>query len=186
MSQEADAWNHELEDLRPYLCLLARKHLHRRLWRLIDPSDVVQNTLLDAHRNKREQCRGQTEGERRAWLRTMLMNDLIDAIRKFGRIADHERQIQQAVDQSSVWIDASLGAEQSSPSHQAMQHEELQRQATALGQLEEAEREVVTLLVYFDWTQAEVAAHVGRTRPAVAGLLRRGLKKLRKLLKNPE
>jgi RNA polymerase sigma-70 factor, ECF subfamily len=185
MSQEHDVQSHELEHHRPYLCLLARKHLHRRLWRLIDPSDVVQITLLDAHR-KSEQCRGQTEGERCAWLRTMLMNDLNEAMRKFGRIADYEQQIQQAVDQSSVWIEKSLVAEQSSPSQIAIGHEELKRQADALAQLPDAEREVVTLVHYFDWKQAEIAAHVGRTRPAVAGLLCRGLKKLRKLLDNPE
>jgi RNA polymerase sigma-70 factor (ECF subfamily) len=185
MSQEADVLELELERHRAYLWVLARKHLDRHLWRLIDPSDVVHTTLLDAH-CKRAQCQGQTEGERRAWLRTMLLNDLKDAIRKYGRIADHEQPIPQAVDQSSVWIDASLAAEQSSPSQQAMQHEELQRLATALAQLPEAERDVVTFHHLFDWTQAEVAAHLGRTRPAVAGLLRRGLKKLRKLLDNPE
>jgi RNA polymerase sigma-70 factor (ECF subfamily) len=186
MSQQADAWNHELERHRPYLCLLARKHLHCRLWRLIDPSDVVQNTLLDAHR-KREQFRGHTEGERRAWLRTMLMNDLIEAVRKVSRIADHEQQIQQAVDESSIWIEASLAAEQSSPIEQAMQHEELQGLADALAQLPEAEKDAVILHHLFGWTQAEIAPHVGRsTNHAVAGLLCRGLKKLRKLLDNPE
>lgn len=185
MSQEADVLELELERQRAYLCVLARKHLDRRLWRLIDPSDVVQGTLLDAHR-KREQCRGRSEGERGAWLRKMLLNDLKDAIRKFGPIADHEQQKRQAVDQSSVWIDASLAAEQSSPSQQAIKHEELQRLADALAQLPEAEREVVTLHHLFDYTQAEVAAHLGRTRPAVAGLLCRGLKKLRKFLDNLE
>jgi RNA polymerase sigma-70 factor (ECF subfamily) len=165
--------------------LLARRHLDRRLWRLVDPSDVVQITLCDAHR-KRDQFRGQTEGEQRAWLRTMLMNDLIEAIRKFGRIARHERPIQEAVDESCARVVASLAGDQSSPSQQAMQHEELQQLATALAQLPEAEREVITLHDLFNWTQAEIAGHVGRTRPAVAGLLRRGLKKLRKLLPNPE
>ena len=183
MGQEADGL--ELERHRAYLCLLARKHLDHQLWRLKDPSSLVQNVLLDAHR-KSEQCRGQTEGQRRAWLRAMLLNDLKDAIRKFGRIAEHEQPIQQAIDQSSVWIDASLAAEQSSPDQRAMQDEELKRLADALARLPEAEREAVTLLHLFDWTQAEAAAHLGRTRPAVAGLLRRGLNKLRKLLDNPE
>jgi RNA polymerase sigma-70 factor (ECF subfamily) len=185
MSQEDDLRNHELEHHRPYLCVLARKHLDRRLWSRIDPSDVVQQTLLDAHR-KQEQCRGQTERERRAWLRTMLMNDLKDAIRKFKRIADHEQPIQQAANESFGWIDAALAAEQSSPSQQAMQHEELQRLVDALDWLPKLEGEVVTLHHLFDWTQAEIAAHLGCTRPAVAGLLHRGLKKLRKFLDNPE
>jgi len=181
MSQEGNALDMELEEQRVYLCLLARKHLDRRLWRMIDPSDVVQKTLGDAYQ-KQEQCRGQSKGQRRAWLRTMLLNDLKDAIRKFGRIAAHEQPIHRAVDQSSVWIEASIAVAQSSPSQQAIQHEELQRLADALARLPEAEREAVTLHHLFDWTQAEIAAHLGRTRPAVAGLLCRGLKKLRKFL----
>jgi len=181
MSQEGNNLDMELEGQRVYLCLLARKHLDRRLWRLIDPSDVVQKTLGDAHR-KWEECRGQSEGQRRAWLRRVLLNDLKDAIRKYGRIAAHEQPIPEAVDQSSAWIEASFAAQQSSPSQQVIKHEELQRLADALARLPEAERETVTLHHLFDWTQAEIAAHLGRTRPAVAGLLCRGLKKLRKFL----
>ena len=181
MSQDPNILDQELESQRAYLCILARKHLDRRLWRLIDPSDVVQRTLFDAYR-KREQCEGRTEGERRAWVRRLLLNDLKDAIRKFGRIADHEQQVQRVADQSSIRLDAALAVEDSSPSAGAVQHEELGRLADALAQLPEVEREVVTLHHLFDWTQAEVAEHLGRTRPAVAGLLCRGLKKLRKLM----
>src|SRR5262249_30218628 len=42
MCQEANSLDPELERQRAYLRILARKHLHRRLWSRIDPSDVVQ------------------------------------------------------------------------------------------------------------------------------------------------
>ncbi len=37
-----------------------------------------------------------------------------------------------------------------------------------------------------DCSVAEVAGHLGRTEASVAGLLRRGLKRLRELLQGPE
>ncbi len=180
MSQVAQALDFDFERQRVYLCLLARKHLDRRLWRLVDPSDVVQATLLDAQ-CKRDQFRGQTSEEWAAWLRRMVLNDLKDAVRKFRPIADRE-ELHVAVELSSVWIDATLAGEQSSPSEQAQKHEELQRLAEALEKLPEAEREAVMLHHLFEWTQAEIAERLGRTRPAVAGLLCRGLKRLRELL----
>lgn len=182
MGQEVDPINHELGRHRAYLCVLARLNLDRRLWSLIDPSDVVQRTLLDAHR-KREQHRG---NDLTAWLRRCLLNDLKDAARKFRPIADRERHLQQAVEQSSCRIEASLQAEDPSPSQQAELHDQLRRLAEALTQLPEAERLAVELHYLHAWPCSEVAAHLGRSRPAVAGLLRQGKKRLRKLLEKPE
>ena len=50
----------------------------------IDPSDLVQQTLLKAH-EKRDQFRGKTDAERAAWLRAILADQIADALRRFGR-----------------------------------------------------------------------------------------------------
>ena len=55
-----------------------------RLQGRIDPSDLVQQTLLKAH-EKQDQFRGKTDAERLAWLRTILANQMADALRKFRR-----------------------------------------------------------------------------------------------------
>lgn len=182
MALETDSPDGELERHRAYLCILARKHLDRRLWCHVDPSDVVQHTLLDAHR-KREQFRG---GNRLAWLRTMLLNDLADAVRKFGRVAKWEPPILDAIGHSSCRINASLAADQSSPSQQAMKHEQLEALAEAIARLPDGQREAVELHHLHGWTVVDLAAYLKRTQPAVAGLLHRGLKRLRKLLEDQE
>ena len=60
------------------------------------------------------------------------------------------------------------------------------RLAAALEALPEAQREALVLHYWQGLTLAEVAGRLGRTPPAVAGLLQRGLKALRTVLKTPE
>jgi hypothetical protein len=63
--------------------VLARVQLDARLQAKLDPSDLVQQTLLKAH-EKREQFRGSTEAEFTAWLRQILANQMAEAARRFG------------------------------------------------------------------------------------------------------
>jgi hypothetical protein len=60
-----------VEKFRTYLLLLARMQIGGKLRAKLDPSDVVQQTLLDAHRQQ-EQFRGRTPAEMAGWLRRML------------------------------------------------------------------------------------------------------------------
>ncbi len=177
----AEAHARTLERFREYLRLLARLQLDPRLRGKLDPSDVVQETLLEAYR-KRDQFRGSTEGEWLAWLRTALAHNLADALRAFGqakRDVGRERALEAAVEASSLRLAAFLAAEQSSPSQQAERHERAVRLAEALAELAEANREAVVLHYCEGWPLADIARHLGRTPAAVAGLLKRGLRQLR-------
>ena len=86
------------------------------------------------------------------------------------------------ISQSSAQVESWLAAEQSSPSERAMRMEELVRLAGALAQLAADQRQVIELHHLKDWPVAQVAKAMGRTKPAVMGLLFRGLKRLRSLL----
>jgi RNA polymerase sigma-70 factor (ECF subfamily) len=166
------------------LRLLARLHLHPRLHRKLDPSDVVQQTLLKAHEN-REQFRGQGSGELAAWLRRILANVLTDALREFGgakRDVGREQSLEAALQESSARIEALLGSGPSSPSAHVTRQEEFLRLADALARLPEDRRTAVELHHLQGLSVSEVADLMGRTEPAVAGLLRRGLKQLRQIL----
>ena len=51
--------------------------------------------------------------------------------------------------------------------------------AEALSRLPEAQREALMLQHWQGWSLDEIAEHMGRTRAATAGLLKRGLRQLR-------
>jgi RNA polymerase sigma-70 factor (ECF subfamily) len=184
MDPEPRADDDGLERFRPYLMLLARLHLGRQAPGKLDASDVVQQTLLEAHR-KRGQFRGGTEAERAGWLRRMLACNLADAVRALGRAkrdAAREQSLEAALEQSSARLAVWLAAEQSSPSAQAVRHEQAVRVALALAALPEANREAVVLRYYEGLSLDDISARLGRTPAAVAGLLKRGLKQLREAL----
>src|SRR5260370_5644407 len=118
-------------------------HWDPRLRGKYAPSDLVQQTLLEAY-EKRAQFRGSGADELAGWLRQMLAHNLADVLRALGqakRDVDLERSLEAALGESSSRLDGWLAAEQSSPSQRAMRHEELLRLAAALGQLPAPPRE---------------------------------------------
>jgi RNA polymerase sigma-70 factor (ECF subfamily) len=184
MTRAADDAGVALERFRDYLRLLARLHLDSRLQGKLDPSDIVQQTLLQAYQ-AREQFRGQTDAERAAWLRRILANTLANAVRDLGRAkrdAALERSLEAALSDSSARLEAWLIADQSSPSQRVERNEQLLRLAEALAVLPEVQREVLVLRHCQGWALADIAGHLGRSRASVASLLRRGLKQLREHL----
>ena len=166
-----------LEKFRNYLRVLARLQLDPRLQGKMDPSDLVQQTLLKAYQGL-GQFRGQTSAEQAAWLRQILANTLANAVRDYGRArrdVDLERSLEADLDRSASGMAGWLAAYQTSPSQAAQRNEELLRLADALAELREPQREVVVLKHLRSWTLQRIADHLGSTVPAVASLLRRGL-----------
>jgi RNA polymerase sigma-70 factor, ECF subfamily len=176
-----------IEDHRDYLLLLVRLQVGSRLRAKLDASDVVQQAILQAH-EMRDQFRGRTEGEWLAWLRAILANALAAASRRFetqARDPGRERSLEAELERSASRMEGLLAADQTSPSEQAVRGEELLRLAQALARLPEDQRLVVELHYLKQLTVAEAAERIGRTRPAAVGLLFRGLKRLRELLREP-
>jgi RNA polymerase sigma-70 factor, ECF subfamily len=181
---ELETPGNSLERYRDYLRLLARVGLDPRLRGKLDPSDIVQETLLRAHEH-RDQFRGQTEAERVAWLRQILAMQLIDAVRRFttgARDIRLERSLEAAVEQSSARLEQLLAKEDAGSTRESVREERLLRLAEALAQLPPDQQAAVELQHLHGYSVEAVAEHLGRSKAAVGGLLRRGMRRLRELL----
>ncbi len=174
-----------MECYREYLRLLARLQLDPRLRSKLDPSDVVQETLLQAHKAG-DQFRGQTEAEQIAWLRTILARELVRFSRDFGRgkrDVDREQSLERSLEQSSHRLEQWLAADHSSPSERAERNEELARLADALATLLDDQRDALELHYLHGLSLGEIGARLDRSPKAVSSLLRRGIIKLHERLR---
>jgi RNA polymerase sigma-70 factor (ECF subfamily) len=177
-----------LESYREYLRLLARVQMDPRLSSKLDPSDMVQETLLRAHQAL-DQFEPRGQGDLTAWLRQILANVLTDAVRRYStttRDVALERSLQAAVEESSARLEHWIRTDQEAPEQEAVRQEQLLGLANAVAQLPDDQRTALELKHLHGWTVEAIAAQMERTRASVAGLLRRGLEKLRDLLAESE
>jgi RNA polymerase sigma-70 factor, ECF subfamily len=166
----------DLEQFRGYLLFLTQLVWDTRLQSDCQPDDLVQQTLQEALAAQK-QFRGTTEAELKAWLRRIHNRNLLDAFKK-----KPARSLEELLEESSSRIDAFLAANQSSPSERAAKNEQLTRLADSLAKLSPLQREAVVLHHLQGLTIAETARRMGRPEASAAGLIRRGLKELKKLM----
>jgi RNA polymerase sigma-70 factor (ECF subfamily) len=172
------------ERYRGWLVLLAHAEWDRDLRNWGDPSDLVQQTLLEAHQ-KLDAFQGDSPAVFAAWLKEILLHNLYDVSRglhRKKRDCGLKRSLEAALDESSSRLGLALAANDPSPSHVGETAEQLNRLADAIARLPSQQRDAV-LLHHVKGLSAEATAEqMGRTRQSVAGLLRRGLAQLRELL----
>lgn len=175
----------DLHRYRQYLVLLARLQCDPRWQRLMDPSDLAQQTLLKAHENF-GQFRGGSEAELLGWLRRILTNQLLDAVRKFQREDKEAVRIQASVESTSLRLDAFLQSQGPQPGEQLLHEERLLQLARALEELPEDQRQAVEWHYLKEESVKDIGQWMERSPASVSGLLRRGLQRLREILRSGE
>jgi RNA polymerase sigma-70 factor (ECF subfamily) len=167
-----------------YLKVLARAQLGRHLRTKCDPSDVVQQTMLEAHRDFAT-FQGEREPELLAWLRRILAHNIFNEARHFAaRQRDTSRevsleQVHAGIEHSSLALTQCLAADTPSPSQLASQRESAVRLAEALSRLQEDYQTVLLLRIFEGLSAEEVAGRMGRSAGAVRMLQMRALAALR-------
>lgn len=129
------------------------------------------------------QFEGQTEEEFRAWLRTILAHVLAHEFRRYGgtqkRDVSQEVSMDQSLLRSSEWLREALAGSVSSPSLQAVRHEQELLLADVLSRLPDDYREVIVLRNLEGLSHEEIAQRMDRGVGAVRMLWVRALARLR-------
>jgi RNA polymerase sigma-70 factor (ECF subfamily) len=170
---------------REYLSGIARQRMDRSIQSKVDASDLVQETIVAAHRHF-ARFRGSTEAEFAVWLRTILAARIANARRHFAaRRRDTRRELSLSSSEHTVRhaISHALAADAAaSPSDQAVGRERTERISLAMTSLPSHYSEVIRLRVFEDLAFAEVAERMGRSVDSVEKLWGRALKLMREVL----
>jgi RNA polymerase sigma-70 factor (ECF subfamily) len=177
---DLEAFGELLAQYRNYTRMLARALIGTNLRLRVDPSDLVQETFLEAHRDF-PRFEGFTERELMAWLRRILVRNLADQARhqKAGP-RDYRRQesLEMALEWSGEQVQHALVATASSPSAALARREQAVLLADALANLPPDYREVIVLRNLERLRFEKVAARMGRSAGAVRMLWARALERL--------
>jgi RNA polymerase sigma-70 factor (ECF subfamily) len=170
-----------LELYRNYLRLMARTLISQPLRVRLDASDLVQDTLLKAHREFAGFL-GSTEPELIAWLRQILVRSLSDQVKRHRagkRDVRREEALEVTLDRSSAAVQQAMAAPVSSPSSIASRREQAVLLADALEKLPPDYREVFIACNLEHIPFDQIAARMGRTSGAVRKLWTRTMLSLK-------
>jgi RNA polymerase sigma-70 factor (ECF subfamily) len=166
-----EALGEVLAACRQYLLWVARRHLDRDLQPKAGASDLVQETLLEAHRDF-SQFRGESDAELLAWLRRLLRNNIANFVR-------HHKSAKRGAGREVPLADtgdvAAAGPRPEAPVEQA---DELAAFARLSERLPPDSRRVITL--WFEGRSfAEIGVESGRSPNAVRMVWMRAVEKLK-------
>lgn len=166
------------QQLRSYILMFADQRLDQGLKGKLDASDIVQQSLLEAHRDFRE-FRGQSEAELKSWICRLVVHNLTDAGRRF-------RQSQQRCLTKEVsWC---AEAEASAMSGEASVSSVIRRRETddelmrAVAELPERSQQVLELRHRMGLSHAQIAQELGMTEAAARKLWSRIVEELQERL----
>jgi RNA polymerase sigma-70 factor (ECF subfamily) len=170
---------------RNYVNLAARAQVESWMQAKVDASDLVQQTLLEAHRAFGK-FRGETEAEWLGWLRQILTHNTHDFIRRYRadkRKAGRELPLYSPGDGEDNSFFHDPADSMDSPSKLLAQHEREIELADAIAGLSPDHQEVIMLRNLQRLPFDEVARRMERSRPAVQMLWMRAVRKLEESLR---
>lgn len=185
-SGDVDALSDLLAGQRALLVRMVELRLEPKLARRLEPEDVVQQALLDAARRFPEWCRAQSY-PLRVWLRLMTAQTLAEASRRHlgAQKRDAQREVEgpgsRTLARGAAVADF-FAASQTSPSQAARRDELRARLYELFEEMDELDREILTLRHFEELSNEEAAAELGIEPPAASKRFVRALARLRPLL----
>lgn len=186
-SGDRSAENELLQKCRTYVSLIARAQIEGWMRTKFDASDLVQQTLLEAHQGF-ENFKGETEAEWLGWLRGILNHNTLDFARKYQGAAKRDVKREFSIDQAGGNSAPSglqrweLKDQAETPSRILLNREQEILMAEAVSQLPADYQEVIMLRNLQRLSFKEVAERMHRSPGAVQMLWLRALNQLQELM----
>lgn len=164
-----------------YLTILASTQLDRRLRRRLNPSDIVQEAMMAAHRDFAD-FRGASQGELLCWLRTILIHTLHRSFKRHVQVEKRDirrevslESVSNRLEESACNLASIIPTGGPSPSAPMQERERAVVLANQLSKLKPAYREVIVLRVLQGLSFEEIAQRMDRKSGAVRMLWLRAL-----------
>jgi RNA polymerase sigma-70 factor (ECF subfamily) len=173
-----------LETCRGYLLAIANHELDSEVRAKVGPSDVVQESFLEANRDF-EKFNGRTQEDLLAWLRRILLHNLANVRRQFHET--EKRRVDREVSLSVALggpVEANLIAGGPTPGSALAAQEQVTRMLQALEQLPEHYREVLRLRHQEGQSFEDIGTRTGRSAEAARKVWARAVELLKERLKS--
>lgn len=164
-----------IEGCRDYLLLVAQRTVPIELRPKLGPSDVVQETFLEAQAQFAA-FRGETEQEFQAWLRAILRHNLANLVRSYLGTAQRNVRREVSIDEHHQSLDLAAGDETPSAILAGLEEAELVEQA--LSRLPPDYQLAINLRNWERLSFAEVGQRLDRSEEAARKLWSRAVVRL--------
>jgi RNA polymerase sigma-70 factor (ECF subfamily) len=180
---DAGALGRVLEVFRPYLLAVANQDLPQELWGKCGGSDLVQETLLEAHRGF-DGFDGSRPEELRAWLRGILRHNLQDWKRRFASAERRSIHREQSLNGGAAGrsLAATLVDPEPTPRTSVAEREEAAAIDAAVERLASDERAAILLRNRDHYSWDEVGRKLHRSADAARMLWKRAILHLQQTL----
>jgi RNA polymerase sigma-70 factor (ECF subfamily) len=172
-----------LENFRPYLLLIADEKLDADLRPKLGASDLVQQSVIEAHRDFAGFC-GATHEDLRAWLQRILHHNLADARRRYREAERRQLSREQSLSQGpGATLQQDLISNVTPPLERVVSREQAAALQQALGGLSSEHQQVLALRYDEGCSFAEIGVALGRSEEAAKKLWMRAVRRLREQMR---
>jgi RNA polymerase sigma-70 factor, ECF subfamily len=182
-----DALGKVLESCRRVLTRAAARHIPRDLLARFSPSDVVQETFLEAQKDFR-QFSGSSPDELMAWLSQLLRNNCSNLVRSYRHTGKRRSSLEVHLDDDSVCgrLREGLEAPSPGPSERAIAQEEWAQLTPALQALPEDKLMALRLRFVDKLSFKEIGLRLGCSAEAARKSVSRTMQQVRAGCENPD
>ncbi len=172
-----------LLSLREYLLAIANRHLSPRLRQKVAPSDVVQQSLLEAVRDEAS-FRGASRQKLKRWLRKILFHNLANIRRDYQDTAKRNLgcEISLSEAESTILGMPSKQRRSRTPSSILSDHEQQLRLRNAIEKLRPDQRRVLMLRNWQHLSFEAIGREMDRSAEAARKLWSRAVERLARML----